>query len=686
MTENPLNNPKDTGAIDNIIDIFNCMIDGKTATYISTPITTGLRFLAWYKETGCTLDPGSTEYKDEHYRAVIAPNTEEVKRKINTLRAQRSSIMINPTAFNWSEWTQDDYRHFWGKVIENYAESVLFLDGWQFSSGCAFEFLTAVRAGTETLKEDGSQLDRETGFQLIKDAIVEYNENAIPSTYLERVLDELAVDITGENETGGNEEKPEEAGTLPGPSHQTYLKDEVLNGLAGTGNVAQFVSFAANRELSQRFSRVSGFVPNHCFSSAEQAVEHLLKNAPEGTVNVRSFIPGIVKGEPLHYGLNSVESVMEVVRRKASENKITIVNETIDINDGGVSGVVMGQILEFSPGDTPKCVDKPGVCRLPRGLGLNLLQKVYGFRPALNYPPLYRVEFSIHPKKRGIRHGHTIIWELEEVNASGMQDTKPGIDWPDNFSRTLGDKAYGLLIADCIGLPVPLTTVITRTAAPFTFGRSTGTSETWIRTCPETRVPGKYPTFFGWRDPFALMAEEESKRRENPESAGIASVLSQQAVHPEFSGSLLPGGSEVTEAYIEGVRGRGDAFMLGDAPPETLPREVENAVRGLYEAAFEKLGRVEMEWVYDGKKAWVVQLHKSRGGSAGDVIVPGTRERFITFEVSDGLNALRKMISEIRDASVGIILVGDVGITSHFGDLLRKAEIPSRIERNRLKK
>jgi|GEM_PF-250227 len=687
MTDDSLNNPKDTGSIDNIMALFNCILEGRTAAYLSTPITTGRRFLEWYRETGHKLDPDDIRYKDEHYRAVIRPNTEEVEKKMNILRRHLDTVLVNPTKFDWTEWTQDDYRHFWGKVIENYADTVIFLDGWQYSSGCAFEFLTAVRSGAETWKEDRSKLDMETGYGLIKEAVEDYKQSAIPAAYLERVMDELAVDIAGENaRKRGVYELPVDAvENLTSPSPEVpgdHFKDEVLNRLAKTGNVAQFVSFAADSELSQRFSRVAGFPPNYRFPSPEQAVRHLLENAPDGTVNVRSFLPGLAKGEPLHYGLDSVEKVMEIVRRKASENKITIVNETVDIHDGGVSGVVMGQILEFSPGDTPKCVDKPGVCRLPRALGLNLLEKVYGFRPAVNYPPVYRVEFSIHPGKRGIRHGHTIIWEIEHVNAP---DTVPEIDWPDNFSRMLGDKAFGLLIADTIGLPVPLTVVITRTTAPFTFGRSTGTSETWIRTCPEARFPGKYPTYFGWRDPFKLIAEEELKQRENPEWVGIASVLSQQAVEPGFSGSLLPGGDGGKEPYIEGVRGRGDTFMLGGAPPETLPTEVENAVRDLYYTAFDRLGPVEMEWVYDGGKAWVVQLHKSRASTVGDVIYPGEPGDVVRFEVTDGLDALRKMISEIKDTSVGIVLVGDVGITSHFGDILRKAKIPSRIERNSLK-
>jgi len=65
----------------------------------------------------------------------------------------------------------------------------------------------------------------------------------------------------------------------------------------------------------------------------------------------------------------------------------------------------------------------------------------------------------------------------------------------------------------------------------------------------------------------------------------------------------------------------------------------------------------------------------------GNVIYPGEPECFEIFEVSRGLEALRAFIEHVKRDHMGIILKGDVGITSHFGDLLRRNEIPSRLER-----
>ena len=46
--------------------------------------------------------------------------------------------------------------------------------------------------------------------------------------------------------------------------------------------------------------------------------------------------------------------------------------------------------------------------------GMRLLETVYGFRPDLPPRPELRVEFTIHPLRRGHRHEHTVLWEVEE--------------------------------------------------------------------------------------------------------------------------------------------------------------------------------------------------------------------------------------------------------------------------------
>lgn len=71
-----------------------------------------------------------------------------------------------------------------------------------------------------------------------------------------------------------------------------------------------------------------------------------------------------------------------------------------------------------------------------------------------------------------------------------------------------------------------------------------------------------------------------------------------------------------------------------------------------------------------------------RSASRGTVIYPGEPERFIAFDVRGGLEQLRKLIAQAKTEGFGIVLRGDVGITSHFGDVFRRNEIPSRLERD----
>ena len=65
------------------------------------------------------------------------------------------------------------------------------------------------------------------------------------------------------------------------------------------------------------------------------------------------------------------------------------------------------------------------------------------------------------------------------------------------------------------------------------------------------------------------------------------------------------------------------------------------------------------------------------------VVVPGNVERFLRFEVADkSLTDLREVIASARADNAGVLLVGDVGLLCHFGDMLRREGIASRVERS----
>lgn len=444
-------------------------------------------------------------------------------------------------------------------------------------------------------------------------------------------------------------------------------KDVSLDALADKGNVAQFVSFIPEQgQPVQAYLRIRGQEPNRVFETPRQAVAALLARAPEGSVNVRSYTPYNPRSREFIYGLADIDQVMAAIERLTGEGLFTIVNETVDVADGGVSGVIQAGVIEFAPDDTPRTVEKPGMASLPLALGLAMLETVYGFAPDFGGAS-GRVEFSIHPKPRGWRGTHTLLWEQEEVDGTVAS---PALDWPNRFSRHIGDKVYGLLMAHLAGASVPRTLAVTRRVAPFSFGEDTGSLETWIRTCPTEQQPGLFTTNRGWLDPFALLA------REDPSGRSIASVLSQSGVPAMHAGASIVDATGTT--VVEGVSGTGDGFMQGTALPASLP---ENVVEDVLQAAArlgEHYGPVRTEWVHDGTRVWIVQLHRGATCSTAAVLVPGERSNWTRFEAAQGLEALRNLLATV-DATTGIEIIGAIGMTSHMADLARKSGVPTRL-------
>ena len=339
------------------------------------------------------------------------------------------------------------------------------------------------------------------------------------------------------------------------------LKDERLAGLSTQYNVARFVSFSPGTEPQVRHLVLGEVDRFEDITSALHALLQLVK-----TVNVRTFRDDQSKSTPFVYGVGSPNEAEAIVRDFASQGLYTIVNETIDINDGGVSGVTLGGVTEFSPGATPRVVEDPNgdVARLPTPMARAMLRTVYGFDPQVQADSGQRLEFSVHPLRVGSRASHSLVWEIGQVPDRPLQ---VHVTWPNAFSRFMGDKAYGLLLAHLSGLPVPQSTVVGRNLAPFTFGRSTGTYETWTRTSPATATPGHFTTVKGWIDPVSLL------QREDPNGL-VASVIAQEGVDARHSGGAI---STLDGPLVEGVAGRGVAFRCAGRVPTRLRRQVSRA-------------------------------------------------------------------------------------------------------------
>jgi hypothetical protein len=393
-----------------------------------------------------------------------------------------------------------------------------------------------------------------------------------------------------------------------------------------------------------------------------------MERSASGTVNVRTFRPESGKGNPFHYGLHSAADAAALIDSYAASGLHVIMNETIAVDDGGVSGVRFAGVTEMAPGGTPRIVEEPGVCSLDDALADRVLSALYHLELPFGRDPMRRVEFSVHLVPCGYRMQRTIVWELEHVDAGALEGQ---LRWPNRLSRHIGDKAFGLLVAHLVALPVPETLVVARRVPPFRFGTSTGTEDVWVRTCPADFSPGRFPTVHGWADPFALMASSD------PAGDRIASVVVQQGVSARWSGAARTDGG-APAPLVGGVRGAGDDFMIGVAPPADLPIAVAEDVGQLLRRAEKLFGPVRMEWAADDERVWVLQLNQQRDGDAV-VVTAGAASEWLSYDPATGLDALRRVVEQAQKTGAGVELVREVGLTSHVGDILRSAGVPARI-------
>jgi hypothetical protein len=129
---------------------------------------------------------------------------------------------------------------------------------------------------------------------------------------------------------------------------------------------------------------------------------------------------------------------------------------------------------------------------------------------------------------------------------------------------------------------------------------------------------------------------------------------------------------------IEGCQGEGAALMLGKLPPQILPGNIVGDVEATYRRLADALGPVRFEWVHDGSQVWIVQLHRGQTESSATVVCPGEAEKWLNFEVDNGIEALRATLATMPEKT-GLQLVGEIGLTSHLADVIRKATRPARI-------
>lgn len=177
--------------INALLNMLGSVIDDKNATYVGAPITSGKRLIEWRVKQN-----GSITYKvescEEHPQEVVNANRAHARDIIRTLREKCDTVLIDPTSFeDLQGWTQDDYRDLWARAIKKYARKVVLIDGWEYSNGCAFEFLVAQQNGIPIFDERHRSLSLSDGLQKIETAISEMQSHNIPTDFLKSVVRDL---------------------------------------------------------------------------------------------------------------------------------------------------------------------------------------------------------------------------------------------------------------------------------------------------------------------------------------------------------------------------------------------------------------------------------------------------------------------------------------------------------------
>jgi hypothetical protein len=163
--------------------------------YLSGPVTGGKRFHKWYVEEGRALPVA--DYAALRKTAVLTPNIDAI---ITVAQRERRDgrATIEPGSFeaDFDAWGQAEFYALWDRVIERHAARVKFMDGWEFSAGCVFEFQRALRYGKPTVDMLEQPLTRDRALALIDSAVTWMKEDVVITNPADK-LAELVGKIEG---------------------------------------------------------------------------------------------------------------------------------------------------------------------------------------------------------------------------------------------------------------------------------------------------------------------------------------------------------------------------------------------------------------------------------------------------------------------------------------------------------
>ena len=163
----------------------------RSCVYISTPISTGTRYVRWHQSFGLQVPKGSVDY-DAARRRIKDANLAAARSLTADVRERADGhLVIDPTAMDIDGWEQRDYHLYWMEVISRYVHTVVFADGWQYSEGCAVEFAIAAESGLNLVDHRQWPIQLSSGLAMVVQARDLYQESGLVSPVLADVARRL---------------------------------------------------------------------------------------------------------------------------------------------------------------------------------------------------------------------------------------------------------------------------------------------------------------------------------------------------------------------------------------------------------------------------------------------------------------------------------------------------------------
>jgi Domain of unknown function (DUF4406) len=109
-------------------------------TYLSAPISTGLRDVRLMRELGVSKQELRERFPSEYRKRVLEPNEREARKYAQMVRRLGGGdLVVCPGELYVPDWSQPDYWKFWEEVIRSFCLNMAVAPGWELSTGARLE-------------------------------------------------------------------------------------------------------------------------------------------------------------------------------------------------------------------------------------------------------------------------------------------------------------------------------------------------------------------------------------------------------------------------------------------------------------------------------------------------------------------------------------------------------------------